>query len=280
MKFPSLEDYEYFIQRFSDNISMRHPTTCFYIYGSFIREDFVPGRSDIDGGLILNSNFILPKQEVISLAKILNESLSETELVAGLSPLDEGISASFNLMDRATNRDGRFLAYDDTYADFLKIKAEIHAGPDFVREMCGLNYSRDSLRSAAFNLRKVRNGLLTHFLDRGRNQEKAERNILSSTTLLFSTPKKILETIGKELVFENGAFFQAFMEIFPEYNSRQYEKALSLRRSPQAYFGILNDIDGAFDMSIDFVNATEEMIKLYVKRFSCITQREVRTLSE
>src|SRR3989344_3182449 len=238
MKFPSLEDYEYFIQRFSDNISMRHPTTCFYIYGSFIREDFVPGRSDIDGGLILNSNFILPKQ------------------------------------------DGRFLAYDDTYADFLKIKAEIHAGPDFVREMCGLNYSRDSLRSAAFNLRKVRNGLLTHFLDRGRNQEKAERNILSSTTLLFSTPKKILETIGKELVFENGAFFQAFMEIFPEYNSRQYEKAFSLRRSPQAYFGILDDMNGAFDMSIDFVNATEEMIRLYVKRFSCITQREVRTLSE
>lgn len=274
MNFPKREHYEDFLQTLSQRL---FPGTCFYLYGSLIREeDFVPGRSDVDGGFILRTEFITPRIEAGYLSRFLNNCLRHAEKEAGLSDSDLGIRVNLNLMDSAINRDGRFLAYDNSYTDYLKENAIIVAGPDIVQEMNGMNYKRQSLESAAHNLRKVRNGLLTYFFDLRKNPERARKTSLSSINLLWSMPKKLLESLGKEVKFERGAFFETFREIFPEYDSEKYEKAFVLRKDPNYYFGVLEDMDSAFDLSLGFLNATEEMIKGYVKRFPYPTNFEVR----
>ena len=279
MKFPKREHYQALVVDIAEKI--RGANICFYLYGSFTRpNDFVPGRSDIDGGFILDTEFITPKKDVVALSRLLDECLTHAEENAGISPSDPGININFNLMDRGTNRDGRFLAYDSTYTDHLKNMAHISSGPlVFISEMNGMNYKREALRSAAYNLRKVRNGLLSHVIDLRRNPQRAGRSVLSSMSILVGMPKKLLETLGKELYFENGAFFETFREIFPEYNPEMYQEVREIMQDPAAYFSIPESAN-SFDYYARCVTATEEMIGAYVKRFPHITQMEVRTLSD
>jgi len=279
MNFPKREDYERLVQDISSKIE--RSGICFYLYGSFTRDsDFVPGRSDLDGGFILDANFVTSQADIVYLSHILRGCLNVAEEIAGLSSNDPGIKVNFNLMDRATNRDGRFLAYDDSYADYLKVNARIVSGPDFIQEMNGMNYKRESLRSAAYNLRKVRNGLLTYCFDLQEDPQKARRTILSSLNTLWSMPKKILDSLGKELKFEKDTFFETFETVFPEYNSALYVEARWLRKDPLKYHGILNDMDEAFNLSLEFLNATEGMVKSYIERFPSVSQLEVRTPTE
>ena len=267
MNFPKKEDYEKFIHGFSGSLPK---DSCFYLYGSFIRgSDFTPGRSDLDGGIILDVDFITPFKTTLQIAKSLRHFLFLS------SPPNFELNPNFNLMTRGINREGRFLAYDDAYTDYLKENAQIVTGPDFVSEMNGMNYKRECLRSAAYNLRKVRNGLLTYFYDIERNPDKAKKTVLSSIGVLWSMPKKLLESLGKRLQFEQGAFIEPFMDIFPDYDFRDYDLASRLRKDPKEYFGVLEDRDNAFLYGIDFLNATEAMIKAYVERVPFPTKFEV-----
>ena len=280
MNFPERQDYDLFIRKLSSAVSERFPFTCFYLYGSYTRnDDFVPGRSDIDGGFIFDMEFITGRKEIGLLSTSLHTTLEEAEKRIGILPSNPGISVNFNLMDRGINRDGRFLAYDDSYTGYLKEHAIISSGPDFVKEMKGLNYKRESLRSAAYNLRKVRNGLLTYFLDLRKNPAKAQKSILSSIDNLWAMPKKLLESLGKEPEFERGAFFETFREIFPEYNDQSYRKSSELRANARSYYGVLSERNLAFNLATEILNATEEMIQAYVKRFPFPSELEMRSSS-
>jgi len=278
MNFPTKTDYELFVHELSGSIN---PKICFYLYGSFTRpDDFVPGRSDLDGGFILDTEFVTPLEAVEPLSKGLAYWLNVTERRARLSHSEPGIRTNFNLMDRGINRDGRFLAYDNTYTDYLKTNARVVAGPNFVQEMNGLNYKRESLRSAAYNLRKVRNGLLTYFSDLERNPDKARRGVQSSINVLWGMPKKLLETMGKELEFKEGAFFETFKAIFPDYNKDIYGRVIDLRSNPHRFFGVLDYTDEAFLLSLDCLNATERMIEGYTRRLPFATKFEVNPIKD
>ena len=282
MKIPRREHYERFIENISGLLSTLHTPVCFYLYGSYTRpHDFVPGRSDIDGGFIFNSFFALPKEEVKHLARCLDSSLIEAEEAAGISSSDPGIRPNLNLMDRGTIVDGRFLAYDDTYVNYIKVNARVVSGPDFIQEMNGMNYKRESLRSAAYNLRKARNGLLTYFVDSRKNPDKAKKSVLSSIGLFWGTPKKLLETCGiplKEIEFEKDAFFDTFKGIFPNTDVGLYERAQELRRDASTYYGILEDMPVALDLALDFLNGAEKMIQAYAEKMQYPTRFEVNSL--
>ena len=174
MGFPRRDEYDKFMEVFANFVRTQHPSVCFYSYGSYVQGDFVPGRSDIDGGLILDCGFVTPKDVVHDLANGLDATMMKT---------NPEIKVQFNLVDRGISKNGRFLAYDDTYTNHLKRHGRIFAGPDFVQEMNGMNYKRESLRSVAYNLRQVRNGLLSHFSDVRRDPLKARKNMLSTISI-------------------------------------------------------------------------------------------------
>lgn len=257
MDFPKREHYERFAEKFSDIVAHSDLNFCFYGYGSFINGDFIPEISDLDGGLILDCEFVTPKDFVHELAVGLEHILRETSL---------GIQ--FNLMDRAINRDGRFLAYDDTYTEHLKDKANIFRGSNFLQEMNGMNYKREVLRSAAYNLRKVRNGLLMHFVNLAEDPLKARKNIFSSRKVLWDMQKKLIELATGKVVFEEKEVLDTFKKLFPDYDTGSVETALFLKKHPSYYFSVLGNHErkNAFELSKEFVTATELMIQEYVKQ--------------
>lgn len=260
------EDYNTFVEELFDFLHRSNLNVCFYGYGSFIEGDFVPEISDLDGGLILDSQFVTSKDFVHKLSARLESLLRETDL-----------KIQFNLMDRSINRDGRFLAYDDTYTKHLKEKCKIFHGPDFMQEMKGMNYKREALRSTAYNLRKVRNGLLMHFVNVEKDPLKARKNIFSSRKILWDTQKKLVELATGRVVFKEDQVFETFKRLFPNYETESLEKARYLKRNPQHYFKDLGNLESrtAFELSKEFVTATELMIKEYVKKYPSVTNYEV-----
>jgi len=267
---PSREDYQKFVEDFSDSVKRSKLETCFYLYGSFFNEDFCPGTSsDLDGGLILDCEFVTPKDTVDKLAAALGHHLRESEV---------DLRINFNLMERGVNRDGRFLAYDDTYTDYLKKNARISSGPDFLQEMNGMNYKRGALGSTAYNLRKVRNGLLMHFVNLEEDTIRARKNIFSSRNTLCSTQKKLIELSTGEIFLRTNETFCRFKELFPNYDTKSLEEALSLKRDSENYHKVLGNLENrkSFELSKEFVTATELMIQEYVKQKPEASDFEVR----
>lgn len=273
-KFPERRHYEYFVGGLSRAaVEMR---ICFFLYGSYTRpDDFIPGRSDVDGGFIFDRQFSIPQSSILPLASAFDSCFEKTEKITR-DYSQQAIHTNFNIMDRGVNEDGRFLAYDSTYTDYLKKNAVV-IGPDFVREMRGLNYKRECVQSAAHNLRKTRNGLLTFFVDRRHNPERAKKNILSSMNVLAAMPKKLLEAQAMDFEFRKNSFFQNFREMLPDYDTGFYEKVAASRKDPAKYFGVLSQ-DGfrSFSFYHKCVNETEKMIEAYVRRFPKISNWEVK----
>ena len=117
-------DYEEFLTCFSRRLSTENKDVCFYVYGSYLRGSFIAGISDIDGGLILPGGPISSRKKVILIAKSLDESLSDLD-----------IDFDFNLTDRKTNLDGRFLSYSQSMTDYIKENGKVFSGPEyFIRD--------------------------------------------------------------------------------------------------------------------------------------------------
>ena len=268
----TIKNYDKFVEKFSEAVRNSGGNICFYGYGSYINGDFVPGRSDLDGGLVLDSNFITPKAVVRNLAVGLENVLKETNLGNENS---SKIKVQFNLMDRGINRDGRFLAYDDTYTDHLKNKARVFTGPNFLKEMTGMNYKREVLRSAAYNLRKARNGLLMHFVNLREDPLIARKNAVSCMNVLWSMQKKLIELATEEIVFRENETLNLFEKTFPEYDARYLKLALCLRTIPSYFFETFGNLENAFDLSKKFVSATELMIQTYIKKYPEVSSFEV-----
>ncbi len=265
-----IKDYQTFLYEFSFAI---RSADCFYGYGSFFNGSFIPGRSDLDGGIVFDCEFVIPKDVVHILALNLEDSLSRIH--QGVNP-SERIKTQFNLTDRATNKDGRFLSYDDTYTDLLKSEGVILKSPNFLNEMNGMNYRRESLRAAAYNLREVRNGLLTYFVDLKDNPPKAKKNIYSSISNLWSMQKKLIELSQRGIVSKEDDVYNIFREIFPKYESEMLDKARQMRRNPEEYSRIFNDVGSAFTMYQEFVTAAEKMIQIYLETNPLVSNFEVR----
>lgn len=272
--FPEKRHYDEFVKNLSD--ASTEMKVCFFLYGSYTRpDDFIPGRSDVDGGFILDHQFSLPQASVLPLASALDSCFEKTEKITRVYS-NHAIHTNFNLMDRGTNSDGRFLAYDNTYTDYLKQNAVV-AGPNFLPEMRGLNYRRECIHSAAHNLRKVRNGLLTFFIDRKHNPDRARKNVLSSMNVLATMPKKLLEAQARDFEFRKNSFFLNFREMLPSYDITFYEKVAMARKIPEKYFEVLSkDIFHSFFFYHKCVNETEKMVEAYVRQFPEISKWEAK----
>jgi len=257
--FPLREDYQAFIEKFSKSIP---PEVCFYLYGSFLRDDFVSGRSDLDGGLVVDSNVVIPKDIYWGLSRNLATCLDEFL----------GVRANFNMGDRVTNEDGRFMSYTNDYTDFLKKEGKIICGEDFIAEMNGLNYKYSDLQSVAFNLRKIRNGFLTLLWRRSHDPRNAFESVSKTFNILSGTPKKLINIRERKLILQRESVLEVLLEMLPNFDPSIIKRVNLLRQDPGAYERATEDLG----FYAEVVTSVEEMIREYLTEFPEISEMEVR----
>lgn len=256
----SRKDYEDFIQDFSKQLE-GFSDICFYIYGSMLRNDFVPGRSDIDGGLIADCNVVTPKDRVLRLSECLADCLDKYP-----------VETQFNLTDRVTNAEGRFLDYPESYTRFFTDGAKIISGPDFVSGMNGLNFKNSELEAAAFGMRKARNFLLMSMHYRRQRPDLLRDYAKKTLDTLAGLPKKLINLKRGKLIVNRDDALVALKDLLPGYDQSTLREVLEKRKSANSFLEACGD----FDFCVDSVSAIEDMIKNYMVEFPEISENEIR----
>lgn len=262
------QDYQRFMNDFVDNISKMYPDVCFYTFGSSNTKDFVCGRSDIDGGIILNSDIVTKKEMLIDIANILADSLLST-----------GIETQFNLLDLKTIRDGRFLSYTSDYTDFIKEHGRICCGPNLVKEMNGKNFKSGPLYSASFNFSGpggVRNTLLYSKYHSEIDSSEFTTSIKKALDKVAKFPKKLIWLRQGIIIPSKYSAKKELENMLEDLNIDALEKINKLLDQPNILYDALSNPNKSIKLLSEALECMESMIASYIKHFPQVGERELK----
>lgn len=262
------EDYQRFIQSFSGQIGFN---SCFYIYGSNVTGKPVYGRSDIDGGIILDSGVVSSKSHIEDISRILTECWAR-----------DPVRVQFNLLDRQSAGDGRFLSYDKSFTDWIKQSGRVLAGNrEMVDEMTGFRFKDETLRGIAYNFRSVRNGYLNAVRDFRFDPRKLHENLENALENLLKLPKKVLLIQSGKVRDDMPTAISELQNIFPDLDLDFVGHIRKLSRNAYKWYkSIEHDREGrsggGFPLFTRTLTAFEQIIEAYIKTFPQISDKEVR----
>jgi hypothetical protein len=260
IKIPIKEDYNGFIKDFSIALAEKLRNTCFFTFGSYDNsEECDYGRSDIDGGIILNSGVITPKQEIQELSEILFRTLN-----------DRGIKTQFNLLDRETCRDGRFLSYTADYTDWIKSCAVLHSLYDYLGDMNGRDYKSGVLYSAAFNFTGpggLRNTLLRNIF---------VEEMQSALEKAAKFPKKLVWLREGIIVPSRTQAKKRLEKLLGGIDLTGIDEINALLSNPHKFYRDLSDINIAYRLLKQSLSCVELMIDSYLRFFPEVSEKELK----
>jgi len=147
------------------------------------------------------------------------------------------------------------------------IHASVVCGPDFVTEMNGLDYKSGGLYAAAFNFRKVRNGVLTSWLDYTCNHQRFRKNVQSAVSNAAKLPKKLLFLRGGALITDPGQAANGLQGMLDGVDFDFLGKATALLRDPERFLRETADPSTAFDWLYGSLDLIEQMVGAYIRKF-------------
>lgn len=264
----SKENYDRFIGEFSSKLAKKHPKVCFYAYGSYVDGNCNYGRSDIDGGLILDSGIVTLKDIILDIAEIFANALKTNP-----------VKTQFNLLDRETCRDGRFLSYTLDYTKWIKSVGKIISGPDYLKYMNGLDFKSGVLHTAAYNFRKAKNNLL-YSLDMistepKRFREKTER-VLET---LAKFPKVLIWLRGEDVIPSRIKARKKLEKMLGYIDLTFIEQLEHLLKHPAKFYSKLEDNNQALQLSREALTTMESMIQAYIRKYPVSSPRELKVTS-
>ena len=206
-----------FITEFAERLKEKN--LCFYVYGSQLEADTTVPTSDVDGGIIIDSDIVTPKKDIMEIA----QALADAQKIARV-PLD------INLTDRVLNVDGRFLSYTSDYTDWIRARGKVIAGENFKDEMRGLFYKSGPLNAIAMNLRSCRNSLL-HALDVLENDPaKFREGVEKTIERTIKAPKKLVWLRTGEVCQSNEKAAERLTEFLPKVPIEELKRLRLLRK--------------------------------------------------
>ncbi|MFA6023385.1 MAG: hypothetical protein WC781_04840 [Candidatus Pacearchaeota archaeon] len=268
IKIPTKEDYAGFMEEFVGKLSKELPNICFYTYGSINNGDCNYGRSDIDGGLILDSGIVTPKDKVLRLSELFSRTLN-----------NRGIKTHFNLLDRETCKDGRFLSYTEDYTKLIKDTAKICCGPNYLEEMNGKDFKSGVLNSAAFNFcgpRGVRETLLYSLINANMSYDNFIEKVSKSLEKVSKFPKKLIWLREGEIIPSRSEARKRLEKLLEDVDLTGIDKINDLLDNPQALYWELSSKTRAINLLGESLETMEQMISSYLRHFPEIGIRELR----
>ncbi|MDP2926305.1 MAG: hypothetical protein Q8N99_08050 [Nanoarchaeota archaeon] len=260
------ENYEAFLEEFKERLGEGHLDVCFYVYGSiYDGKEFVPGISDIDGGLILDSDrVVLDKGKLKDISEILADSLRRSR-----------VDIQFNLLDRITGNDGRFLSYTCDFTEFLRNSAQVLSGPDFISQLNGLDYKLGVLNAAAFNFRRIRNTSLCAYNLFENNHPKFLDSTIESLKLTAKFPIKLVYIRTGELILSRSHSRERLSGLIEGIDLSGAKEVSELIRNPRKLHREMNNKYKAIEWLYLALDSCETMVEAYLREFPDISEREI-----
>jgi len=224
------------------------------LYGSYIRGDYNPGRSDIDAVLIFPDNVIINKQNLHRTSIILNDALQ-----------GNNISFQVTVTDIATMKDGRFNSYDKSFKEYFDEEARI-TGTDYREQITYELPTMNEQVPLRFNLRKTRTGLLFTEHDRQEDYEVFLNKFNKSLDAVSRGSKQILYLIDGELRKNRFSALRETSSLFPEVNIAPLEEINILYNNTSKLDELYHNPDEMMKVWNSTITFFEEMVKAYINR--------------
>lgn len=266
-RIPARKDYERAVNDFG-NFLKGYVGVCFYVYGSFARGGCDYGRSDIDGGLIFDGKAETDKRVILDIAYALDEFVGAS-----------GVRTSFNLIDRTTSSDGRFLSYSRAYTEYIRKFGKVISGPDYRKDLNGLDFVNDELRTLARNFcgpHGMRSALLYSSVSArdGTFVERAEDAFEKAVKI----PKKLILLREGDLVTrrdkaldEVGNTFGVDVDVL--------RRVSNMMGAPRKFYNFIENPQRrteVISLLADSLGCVERLITKYLEMFPDVSKEEAR----
>ncbi len=226
------------------------------IYGSFVRGDYTPGRSDIDAVLTFPHDVVIEKSLMREISIILYQALMGNNVPFQVAPLDA-----------TTMRDGRFNSFTDDFRDYFQSEGRVVVGPDYRGEMVFLGAKTGEESTLSHNLRKSRQALLFSEHDRSEDYRRFLERFNSALNVVSRGSKQVLYLVDGHLRKNRFSALEAIREVFPGINAEPLERIRDLYENLgrlDAIYRKPDELMGVWNSAVTFL---EEVIRAYIHKF-------------
>lgn len=256
---PTAENYHDFIDKLVRGLKdLGNGGLSLMIYGSFVRGDYTPGRSDIDAVLTFPHDVVIDKEFVHEVSVALHEALDGNNVPFQVSPLDI-----------TTMRDGTFNSFTYEFYSYFQSEGKVVVGPDYRTEMACLQTKSGEENTLSHNLRKARQALLFSEHDKQENYEKFLERFDSSLNAASRGSKQILYLIDGELRKNRFSALKELPGHFPAVNLEPLERIRDLYDNPEKLDKLYKNPDETIRVWNSAVTFFEEVIREYIRKFPC-----------
>ncbi|MBI2129081.1 nucleotidyltransferase domain-containing protein [Candidatus Woesearchaeota archaeon] len=258
-KRPTAKNYLDFLDRLISGLNrIGDGRLSLMVYGSFVRGDYTPGRSDIDAVLTFPHDVVIDKEFVHEISVVLHKALERNNVPFQVSPLDVTIM-----------RDGTFNSFTDEFYNYFQSEGRVVVGPDYRTEMTCLRTKSGEENTLSHNLRKTRQALLFSEHDRKEDYEKFLERFDGSLNAASRGSKQILYLIDGELRKNRFSALKELPRHFPAVNVEPLEQIRDLYHNTKKLDKLYRRPDEAMRVWNSAVTFFEEVIREYIKKFPC-----------
>ena len=226
------------------------------LYGSFVRGDYTPGRSDIDAVLTFPHDVVIQRDFMHEVSGVVYAALKGNNIPFQVSPLDVGII-----------RDGRFNSFTDDFYDYFNQEGKVIMGPDYRSEMVCLPTKKGEESTLSHNLRKTRQGLLFAEYYMNKNYGKLLESFEGTLRSTSRGSKQILYLVDGELRLNRFSALTELPKYFPEVNVAPLERIKHLFTHTEDLDDIFRNQQELLDVWYSATTFFEDVIRSYIKRF-------------
>lgn len=253
-KRPSKKDYNIFLDKFSCGLSgLKEKEISFMVYGSYVRGDYIPGRSDIDALLILPGDVVIDKDVLRNVSKAFADIKK-----------DNTVPFQVTVSDSRTMQEGTFNSYDPNFKSYFDEEGKIIVGEDY---RGSFNYQIAKLsdqNSLRFNLRKSRLALFfaEYYLrkDYSRFLERFNKTLDATSR----ASKQILTLVDGSLRKNRFSALEELSEVFPEIDLEPLIRIKYFYHNLKKLDSLYRDSEGVLKIWNNSVSFFETIIKNYL----------------
>src|SRR3989344_4081341 len=239
---PKEQNYQDFVEKLKGGLgNLGEQGVSLMLYGSWIREDYVAGRSDIDAVLIFPDEVIIDKQKLNTASKVLAQAQR-----------GNNIPFQVTVTDLRTMQDGRFNSFDPNFEAYFGEEGRILVGPDYRKLFTYYIAIHSDQNALRFNLRKSRLGLL--LLERF-------NKTLDATS---RASKQVLAMLDGNLRKNRFSALEELSKVFPDLDTEPLRRIKSLYHNLKdldKLYGHAEELAVVWNESVTFF---ESLVKSYL----------------
>lgn len=270
------QDYDDFVDSFSHEMKTNFSEDCFYVFGSYGQKnaDFIPGISDVDGGIILDSGVFTNKERYKELAQAFARSIG-----------NRSFKVQYNVFDLETARDGRFLSYGADYVNYVTQFSRHVSGPDFRGEYNGFDYKAEKLKNAAFNMTGpsgLRNDLfMLPYYYYMKSPSDFQEKCVSFLSTVLSFPRNLAWLMSEgdtSVLHPKKNAYDFVMHTLDDVDVSYFDVLAARMRDVPRLYASFDHVNAAFFQLAEGLTVVETLVDSYLKHFPEIFSFEVASI--